>query len=228
MQQSTEIKNLADALGKFQKDVENVKKDATNPFFKSKYASLENIIDTVRPPLAKHGLSFSQFPDGAGLTTILMHSSGEWIQATSSMAAKDQTPQGQGSAITYLRRYTLSSVLGLATEDDDDGNAASKAPEASKTAPRATKPPEKRPNPPVYRSPAVRELDAKTRIVELLDKLADGVVPDFANDAAGKKARADWCASEVQRLTSRSLPLATLEELEAIGDELGKLFDAKN
>jgi hypothetical protein len=217
MQQSAEIKNLADALGKFQKDVENVKKDATNPFFKSKYASLENIIDTVRPPLAKHGLSFSQFPDGAGLTTILMHSSGEWIQATSSMAAKDQTPQGQGSAITYLRRYALSSVLGLATEDDDDGNAASKAPVASKTAPTAAA------KPPAYKSPGVKEIEAKKRIAYLVDQLT----PDGTTVPDGKEAMAKWYADRVQELTSMSLPLASLEELEVIGDELGKLFDAR-
>src|SRR5271169_2681095 len=203
MQQSTEIKNLADALTKFQKDVENVPKDAVNPFFKSKYASLENVIATVRPHMAKHGLSFSQFPDGDGLTTVLMHSSGEWLQATSKMTPKDATPQGQGSAITYLRRYALSAVLGLATEDDDDGNAASapaKAPAASKAAPT------KRPNPPVYKSPGARELDAKTRIVSLVDKLLDTVpVTEMS-----REDKAKHYGDAVQKLTGISLELATV------------------
>jgi ERF superfamily len=216
MQQSAEIKNLAEALTKFQKDVENVPKDAVNPFFKSKYASLENVIATVRPHLAKHGLSFSQFPDGDGLTTVLMHSSGEWLQATSKMTPKDATPQGQGSAITYLRRYALSAVLGLATEDDDDGNAASapaKAPAASKTAPT------KRANPPVYKSPGIKEQEAKKRIADLILKLTDEEAPSDKAEAA------KFYGDKVFEFTGMSLNLATLEDLETIGDELGKLFD---
>src|SRR5271170_44596 len=218
MQQSTEIKNLAAAFSKFQAEVDNVPKDAINPFFKSKYASLENVIDTVRPHLAKHGLSVSQFPDGDGLTTILMHSSGEWLSAPSKMTPKDATPQGQGSAITYLRRYALSAVLGLATEDDDDGNAASapaKAPAASKTAPQ------KRANPPVYKSPGIKEQEAKKRIADLIIKLTDEEAPSDKSEAA------KWYGDKVFEFTSMSLNLATLEDLETIGDELGKLFDAK-
>src|SRR4051794_39738370 len=126
MTQSISITELAKALGKFQAEVEHVTKDSTNPFFKSKYASLENVISTVRPHLAKHGLSFAQFPDEDGLTTTLMHSSGNWIAAHAKLVIKDMTPQGHGSAITYLRRYALSAVLGIATEEDDDGNEASK------------------------------------------------------------------------------------------------------
>ncbi len=128
METSNTIKELAAALAKFQSTVPNVGKDGMNPYFKSKYATLENTISTVRADLAKNGLSFSQFPTGENeLATILMHSSGEYIKATAKMSPKDNTPQGQGSAITYLRRYALSAILGIATEDDDDGNAASTA-----------------------------------------------------------------------------------------------------
>lgn len=137
MEKSQTIKELATALASFQSEVNAVKKDGNNPFFKSKYATLENIIETVREPLKKHELSFSQFPSGVnGLTTILMHNSGEYLQSTITMTPKDNTPQGQGSAITYMRRYALSSILGIATEEDDDGNAASKpkAVEAPKAA----------------------------------------------------------------------------------------------
>lgn len=75
---SDSIKELAAALVKFQANVEKVRKEAKNPFFKSKYASLANILDVVRAPLAENGLAFSQFPTGDGaLTTILLHSSGE-------------------------------------------------------------------------------------------------------------------------------------------------------
>lgn len=147
MEHSESIKELAAALSAFQAEVGNVKKDATNPFFKSKYATLENIISTIKPHLRKHGLSYAQFPDGeSGLTTIVMHSSGEWIAASVDIrpipeyAKSDEkherpyiSPQGQGSAITYARRYALGAALGIATDDDDDGNAASQP--AAKAAP---------------------------------------------------------------------------------------------
>lgn len=136
MQKSDSIKNLAEALVKFQSKVEFVTKDSTNPFFKSKYASLEAVISGTRVELTECGLSFSQFPSFEGLTTILMHTSGEWIAVDAKMIIKDQTPQGQGSAITYMRRYALSSILGIATEDDDDGNEASK-PQAKPAASKA-------------------------------------------------------------------------------------------
>lgn len=145
MDYSYEKGELAKALKLFQSEVGNVAKDSTNPFFKSKYASLENIISTAKPVLAKHGLSYMQFPDGDGLTTVLMHESGEWASATANLHLKDQTPQGQGSAITYMRRYALSSILGIATEDDDDGNEASKPTSATTVGigARAPKPVEK-------------------------------------------------------------------------------------
>ena len=121
MEKSESIKEIAKALLAFQSEVENVKKDGNNPYFKSKYATLENFLDTIKPTLAKCGLSFSQFPDGEGLTTILMHTSGEFLKANTKMTLRDQTPQGQGSAITYMRRYAPSAVLGIATQEDDDG-----------------------------------------------------------------------------------------------------------
>lgn len=126
MQSSEQIKNLAAALIEFHKEVESIKKDAKNPFFKSKYATLSNILDTIDEPLTKNKLTFVQFPEGVnGLTTRLMHESGEWLEATYTMVPAKNDPQGLGSAITYQRRYSLGAVLGLNIEDDDDGNAAS-------------------------------------------------------------------------------------------------------
>ena len=126
MEKSQTIIEIAKALVNFQSKVSSIKKDGQNPFFKSKYATLENVIETIRKPLEETGLAFSQFPTGENeLTTILLHNSGEYLQSTVKMTPKENTPQGQGSAITYMRRYALSAVLGLATEEDDDGNAAS-------------------------------------------------------------------------------------------------------
>lgn len=126
MQTSDSIKNIAAALVGFHKEVGKIAKDAKNPFFKSSYASLSGILDTINEPLNNNGLSIAQFPEGEnGLTTRLMHTSGEWIEATYQMKPAKDDPQGRGSAITYQRRYAIGAVLCLTIDDDDDGNAAS-------------------------------------------------------------------------------------------------------
>lgn len=126
MTKSESIKNIAAALTNFQWEVEGIVKDAKNPFFKSKYVTLSAIIKGIREPLKNNGLSFAQFPSGDnGLTTIIMHTSGEWLEDTVNTQPVKNDPQAVGSAITYMRRYALASILGLNIEDDDDGNTAS-------------------------------------------------------------------------------------------------------
>lgn len=128
MNKSDSIASLAAALAKAQGEIENASKNAANPHFKSKYADLAEVLNTVRPVFAKHGLAVTQFPafaDGlASVETVLTHSSGEWMSGTASAPVVKQDPQGVGSALTYLRRYSLAAVAGIAQEDDD-GNAAS-------------------------------------------------------------------------------------------------------
>lgn len=128
MDKSNEIGNLAKALVEFHKKVPSVTKEATNPFFKSKYASLSNIIDTIKPSLSECGLTLMQFPVGEdGLHSILIHAeSGEYIGAYYEMpVAKKDDPQALGSSITYARRYSLQAILMINVEEDDDGNKAS-------------------------------------------------------------------------------------------------------
>lgn len=129
MNKSESIANLAMSLAKFQGEMTNPKNSADNPFFKSRYAPLSEVINTIRPILAKHGLSVLQAPSGDGasitITTLLMHSSGEWLEPDPlTLRADKPTAQGAGSAITYGRRYGLSAILGIASEEDDDGNSA--------------------------------------------------------------------------------------------------------
>jgi hypothetical protein len=126
MNKSESIKNIAGALVKFQATVTKVGKEANNPFFKSKYASLANILDTIQKPLSECGLAISQFPDGNALTTIILHAdSGEWMESSYVMpVAKQNDPQAMGSAMTYARRYALGSILNLNIDDDDDGEKA--------------------------------------------------------------------------------------------------------
>lgn len=133
MEKSANLSNIAKALALFQMKMEKVSKDSTNPFFKSKYASLSNILEAIQIPLAESGLCFSQFPsDNHGLSTILLHAeSGEFLESTYYMKPVKDDPQGIGSTITYQRRYALASVLGLNIDDDDDGNAGSQ-PETDK------------------------------------------------------------------------------------------------
>lgn len=119
------------ALAAFQDEATSVKKDEENPFFKSSYASLTTIMKTIRPVLAKHGLYITQLPDQSSigepaLTTILFHpSSGEEIRTTTPLSLVKKDPQAQGSAITYLRRYSLAAILQIVIDEDDDGNKAS-------------------------------------------------------------------------------------------------------
>lgn len=128
MEHSESIAKLAPALVSAVAEVENASKNATNPHFKSKYADLAEIINTVKPVFASHGLAVVQIPglrDGhATVETMLVHSSGEWIKGESGSPLQKNDPQGVGSAITYLRRYSLAALAGIAQEDDD-GNAAS-------------------------------------------------------------------------------------------------------
>jgi hypothetical protein len=126
MNKSESIKNIAGALVKFQSSVSKVAKESNNPFFKSKYASLANILDTIQKPLSECGLAISQFPDGNALTTIILHAdSGEWMESSYVMpVAKQNDPQAMGSAMTYARRYALGSILNLNIDDDDDGEKA--------------------------------------------------------------------------------------------------------
>lgn len=127
MQRSESIKNVMTALGAFQGEALKITKDATNPHFKSKYASLAAILDVIQPILTKCNLVFTQVPEeSTHLITMLFHTvSGEYIESRYELKAANATPQGIGSAITYARRYSLTSLLGLNIDDDDDGNAGS-------------------------------------------------------------------------------------------------------
>lgn len=126
MNKSDSIKNIAAALKGFHERCEKIKKTAENPFFKSKYAPLPEILEAIQKPLSDSGLIFTQFPSGDGLSTMLMHpDSGEWIEASYNIHPVKSDPQAIGSAITYARRYALASVLGLNVDEDDDGNSAS-------------------------------------------------------------------------------------------------------
>lgn len=127
MNKSESIKELAISLCKAQSQMSGAVKDASNPFFKSKYADLSSVVQAVKQPFADNGLSYVQFPiedsGRIGVETILMHESGEFLSQSFTVALTKQDAQGAGSAITYCRRYALQSIAGIPSEDDD-GNGA--------------------------------------------------------------------------------------------------------
>lgn len=130
-----ENKELLEALSRVQGKVENAKKLSKNPHFKSNYADLATIWDVIREPFASEGLSVLQLPCEApvgsvGLLTLIGHKSGQSISERFFLGLKDSTnPQQAGSAFTYMKRYALLGVAGIASEDDD-GNAATGRPSA--------------------------------------------------------------------------------------------------
>jgi len=146
MNASSTITAIAPALVAAVGEMAPVSKDATNPAFRNKYATLDSMMEQVRPVLARHGLAVLQsvtHPEtdagrvvGIAVETRVLHTSGEWLAGLVTLPVEKSTAQGTGSAISYGRRYGLSALLGL-TAEDDDGQAAS----APKLAPaRAARP----------------------------------------------------------------------------------------
>jgi hypothetical protein len=137
MTKSDSIGQIAAALAQAQGEIENATKGSVNPHFKSKYADLAEILSTVRPVFSKFDLSFCQMPsfaDGkATVETILMHKSGEWLASSlSAPVGAKQDAQQVGACVTYLRRYSMAAIAGIAQEDDD-GNAVSQPKTPQKT-----------------------------------------------------------------------------------------------
>jgi len=126
---SDSIKAISKALFTFQGAVDGVEKNKVNPGFKSRYANLEAVRDTAVPELQKVGLLYTQSPgaivDGVmAVTTMIIHAeSGEWMKFEGDIALGKRDPQGVGSAITYMQRYSLMAALGLPPVDDDGEGA---------------------------------------------------------------------------------------------------------
>lgn len=161
MKQSAEIDKLAVALVAVQSEVRGVAKDSTNPDFRSSYTSLDAIIEKTRPILTKHGLAVVQgattpHSDDTGriaaiaVETLLVHASGQWLSNSAIMPVVgrmlkgggrgDVDPQAGGSALTYGRRYGLAALLCLSTDEDDDGNHASRPAKVPAKPERVTRP----------------------------------------------------------------------------------------
>lgn len=126
MNTSEQIDELAAALAKAQGMMENAVMNRVNPHFKSKYADLAAIINAARKSLSANGLAFVQTIGDGVLHTRLLHTSGQWIASEHPLPMSGR-PQEIGSALTYARRYSLSALIGIAADEDDDANAASRS-----------------------------------------------------------------------------------------------------
>ena len=127
MKRSENISQLAASLAKAQGAVDNAVKNKKNPHFRSSYADLSAVLDVVRKPMAANGLcvvhDVNKDESSRVMTTTLLHESGEWLSVHARATPKDGGPQAIGSIMTYLRRYTISSLLSV-SQQDDDGNSA--------------------------------------------------------------------------------------------------------
>ena len=120
---SNSIVKISPALLAIQKEIKNTKQTAENPFYHSTYTPLNEMINDLRKIYNAHGITIMQDIEGNNVSVLLLHESGEWIQQEGmSLPIERQSPQGAGSAVTYGRRYTLSAMAGIASEEDDDGN----------------------------------------------------------------------------------------------------------
>ena len=127
MKSSESINELASALCAAQSQMGGAVKDSANPFFKSSYADLTSVIKAIKQPFADNGLSYTQFPvsneNGVGVSTRLMHISGQWLEMEYTLRTVKKDPQASGSAISYARRYALQSIAGIPTAEDDAESA---------------------------------------------------------------------------------------------------------
>lgn len=169
IEQSEQLNELGAALAKAQTAIRSAAKDATNPHFKSHYADLPAVVEASRGALTANNIAVIQLPlcdpeNGRVIvSTMLLHASGQWIRSAASALPRDLSPQSVGSAITYLRRYGLASMVGVVADDDDDGNAA----QPTRTQSSASKEAPAKPANGSY-APAIKPDDPRASSIETL------------------------------------------------------------
>lgn len=144
---SESITKITQALLKVQKQIKFAVIDTDNAYYKSRYASLGSVVDACKEALNSNGIVFIQgassnkdLPKMVCVTTRLLHESGEYIEDTIGVPYVQDTPQAYGSSLTYARRYALSALLGIVSDEDDDGNVGSGLEPKTPQKPQAKKP----------------------------------------------------------------------------------------
>ena len=185
MNKSDSIKEIAKAMCAAQAQMTGAKKTSVNPFFKSKYSDFVSVVEAVKTAFAENGLSYVQFPieeaGRIGIETILMHSSGEFLSNSFTVALSKQDAQAAGSALTYCRRYSLQSIAGIPSEDDD-GNSESKAPTYTTPLTQMAPPPVKAAPPKITKAAILAAFKAAKTFDALDAKLRKAQTTEFKDD----------------------------------------------
>jgi len=206
MTQSETINELAAALSKAQGEMQAAIKDKVNPFFKSSYADLGSVWDAARPVLSKYGLCIMQTTELAGdrnqviMVTTLAHTSGQWMKSYLPLNPSKNDSQGMGAAITYLRRYSLSAIVGVVCDEDDDGETAVGR---GKTQDEQ-KPPAQNNQPPAQPHGIIEKVD-KTEIFALTTLIQN-------LDEESNKSFFDWISKNFNAKSIQDIPKACYEK----------------
>jgi hypothetical protein len=207
MSQSEVINELAAALSKAQGEMQAAIKDKVNPFFKSSYADLGSVWDAARPVLSKYGLCIMQTTemnsDGSKIimVTTLAHTSGQWVKSFLPLNPAKNDSQGIGAAITYLRRYSLSAIVGVVCDEDDDGETESGRGKSQQQSNNQTPPPP--PAQPKEQAPAERV--GKTEIIALTTLIQN-------LDEESNKSFRDWIKKSFNAESIQDIPKACFEK----------------
>ena len=237
--QSEQINELAAALAKAQASIPNATMDKVNPHFRSKYASLASVIDSMRKPLSENGIAVTQTmtlrDDGFILATTLLHASGQWIATEYPLPAVAR-PQEMGSALTYARRYSLSALICNAADEDDDGEGAERGKQRIEATARKPKPPAPNPMQPTQAAPEPPPTDPgydpqTGEVMAFEDAMPEEPEPPAANREVAAvlslKATAREAAmrgEDVFKVFYKNRSAAEKKILNAMGDELRGLM----
>jgi ERF superfamily len=201
MSQSEVINELATALSKAQGEMQAAIKDKVNPFFKSSYADLGSVWDAARPVLSKYGLCIMQTTELAPdrnqviMVTTLAHTSGQWMKSYLPLNPSKNDSQGMGAAITYLRRYSLSAIVGVVCDEDDDGETAVGRGKSQNIQP----PTQNNQLPSAQEKPAQGERVSKAEIIALTDLLN-------SLDEGSRKSFLAWIKQTYQAESLQDIP----------------------
>lgn len=187
MTQTNSTANITKALIEFHRKIGAVPFDSTNPYYKSRYASLGAVIATITPVACEVGLTWVQLPvsdgEGVGVETTIMHESGEHLTSRVMVAlpggeGKANLVQEAGKYISYLRRYSLASAFGIYADEDADGNSAPQSQQNAKSAPKSG----------AAAAPKVKTPTGKETAPKTVDKSARPYTPEQLLSALGVMA----------------------------------------
>ena len=211
MTQSEQIHELAGALSKAQGEMQAAIKDKINPFFKSSYADLGSVWDAARPVLSKYGLCIMQTTemntDGSKIVmvTTLAHISGQWMKSYLPLNPSKNDSQGIGAAITYLRRYSLSAIVGVVCDDDDDGETSVGRGKPQNQQQQQPPPQNNNNQPPAPAQQPPIERVGKTEIIALTTLIQ-------SLDEESNKSFLDWISKSFNAKSIQDIPQACYEK----------------